>query len=157
MKKMNNVIRMMKNLVFDLLVIVGGIAVIVLIGKALLKGNDDKITTVKAKAETITNDEAKYSDKLEEFMDDLESEINEELYGSGKEDNKNRINYEKEINYLGAGIYNVEYLFDIYGSDKLVLTIYVDTVEEDGVAVYTLNGVRVDEYVLYDIYPEIFE
>ena len=160
MKKMNNVIRQMKNVVFDLLVIVGGLAVIVLIGKAFIKnGNDAKteMTTVRTKAAEVTNDEAKYSEAFTEFIAELDAELDEELYsGEGKENNKEKINYEKNVDYLGSGMYKVVYTFNIYGNDELTYVAYVDIVEEDGVGAFVLNGIRIDESVLDDIYPGIF-
>lgn len=156
-KTMNNVMRNAKNLIFDLFVIIGGLALIVIICKAVFN-TDNKITTNKVEAAEIATDEAKYSETMTEIMDEIDDEFDEMLYGEGREEsNKENIKYDKNVDYLGSGIYEVIYIFNIYGSDDLTYTAYVDAEEEDGFGVFTLKGIRVDEYILGDIYPEFFD
>ena len=156
MKKMNNVMKMMKNVVFDLFVIVGGLAVIIMICKAVFN-TDKQITTVKSNAATVASDEAKYSEGLNILLMEVEDELNEELYSNGKEANKDVVKYEKNIEYLYGGMYKVVYTFNIYGNDELQWTAYIDVVEEDGVGCFTINGVRIDEDGLDYVYPDIFD
>lgn len=158
MKKMNNVMRNAKNLIFDLLVIIGGLAVIVMICKAVFNNTDKQITSTKVNAAEIATDEAKYSETITEIISEMDQELNDMFYGEGKEEsNKENIKYDKNIDYLGAGMYKVEYIFNIYGNDELKYEAYVDAEEEDGIGVFVLKGIRVDEYILSDIYPEFFE
>lgn len=158
MKKMNNVMRNLKNVVFDLFVIVGGLAIIVMICKAVFNNADNKITTAKVKAAEVTyDDEAKYSDLLTVLVNEMDEELNNELYSEGKESNKNKISYKRDVNYLGVGMYKIVYTFTIYGNDELQYVAYADVQEEDGVGTFVLNGVRIDECVLDDIYPDIFD
>lgn len=153
MKNFRKGINMGKNIVFDLLVIVGGLALIILIGKAIFK-NAETDTKIVAKAAEMTSDEGRYSAKKDEFIEELNTAFKEEVLDKNPGLEKN-LKYEVTDTYLGGGVYKIEMLITMYDYDNIVGTAYYDVVEEDGFGIYQLNGSRIDGSILNDLYPEL--
>lgn len=154
MKNFRKGINMGKNIVFDLLVIVGGIAVIWMIGKALFKSAETDTKTYVRAAEA-TSDESRYSEAKDELLKELDEAIKEEVIAKNPEGFEKNFRYDITDTYLGGGVYKIDVSIIMYGYDNILLTAYYDCVEEDSIEVYTLNGTRIDESLLTDLYPEL--